>query len=38
MSPDELAKRVAEIQATPKPVVAKVRALIPAGKKSKKNY
>ena len=33
MSPEELAKRVAEIQATPKAVVAKVRALIPTKKK-----
>lgn len=36
MSPEELAKRVAEIQATPPEVVAKVRALAPSGKKKKK--
>lgn len=36
MSPEELARRVAEIQATPEPVVAKVRALIPSAKKAKK--
>lgn len=33
MSPEELARRVAEIQATPPAVVAKVRALIPSKKK-----
>ena len=33
MSPEELARRVAEIQATPASVVAKVRALIPSKKK-----